>query len=305
MQKPEFIVPAVTAFTPDGAIDEGMSFSVFDRLIDKGVSGILLLGSTGEFFTISQEERLAFTHHAIKHIGGRTQVLVGTGANSLHETIELSNDALMAGADGILVITPFYFQLGHKGIVDYLSEVAHKVCGDMYLYNFPDRTGNDINASVVRELLTSCPNVVGIKDTVQDMSHTRAIIDVARALRPDFKIYAGMDENFAHNLLAGGNGSIAALANVYPELTSAWTNAAASANLNALEHIQRVIDGLAELYDVAPLFIPIIKYAMSQRGFGITPTSRATLESPCDAQRHVVADILARADKAIQKHHLI
>lgn len=305
MRKPEFIVPVVTVFDEQGKVDLEANVRVWNDLISRGVDGILLHGSNGEFFTLSREERLQLIEAAVAATRGKVQLIVGTGTNAVDETVELSNQALALGADAVMVITPFYFGLGHQGIVEYFCAVAGQIDGNVMLYNFPARTGNDIDADAVREVVTRCPNVVGIKDTVTDMGHTRAILETLEDVAPEFIVYSGFDENFAHNGLAGGNGCIAALANIYPELTHAWAEALGTGDWERVEKIQHVIDKLADVYTVAPLFVPAVKYAMSVRGLSVKPICRSTVLPLTDDQKAQIEAILDNAAKIIEAQGLL
>lgn len=305
MRKPEFIVPVVTVFDEQGQVDLEANIQVWNGLIERGVDGILLHGSNGEFFTLSAAERTQLIEAAVAATRGKVKLIVGTGTNAVDETVALSNRALELGADAVMVITPFYFGLGHQGIVEYFCAVASQIEGDVMLYNFPARTGNDIDADAVRQIVTRCPNVVGIKDTVTDMGHTRAIIETLADAAPEFIVYSGFDENFAHNGLAGGNGCIAALANIYPELTHAWAEALGSADWELVEKIQHVIDKLADVYTVAPLFVPAVKYAMSVRGLPVKPICRSTVLELTDDQKAQVEAILDNARQIIESQDLL
>ena len=305
MRKPEFIVPVVTVFDERGQVDLEANIQVWNGLIERGVDGILLHGSNGEFFTLSADERTQLIEAAVDATRGKVKLIVGTGTNAVDETVALSNRALELGADAVMVITPFYFGLGHQGIVEYFCAVASQIEGDVMLYNFPARAGNDIDADAVRQIVTRCPNVVGIKDTVTDMGHTRTIIETLADVAPEFIVYSGFDENFAHNGLAGGNGCIAALANIYPELTHAWAEALGVADWERVEKIQHVIDKLADVYTVAPLFVPAVKYAMSVRGLPVKPICRSTILELTDDQKAQVEAILDNARQIIESQDLL
>lgn len=305
MRKPEFIVPVVTVFDERGQVDLEANIQVWNGLIERGVDGILLHGSNGEFFTLSAAERTQLIEAAVAATRGKVKLIVGTGTNAVDETVALSNRALELGADAVMVVTPFYFGLGHQGIVEYFCAVASQIEGDVMLYNFPARTGNDIDADAVRQIVTRCPNVVGIKDTVTDMGHTRAILEILADVAPEFIVYSGFDENFAHNGLAGGNGCIAALANIYPELTHAWAEALGVADWERVEKIQHVIDKLADVYTVAPLFVPAVKYAMSVRGLPVKPICRSTVLELTDDQKAQVEAILDNARQIIESQDLL
>ncbi|RTE49874.1 dihydrodipicolinate synthase family protein [Actinobaculum sp. 352] len=294
-----YITPVITAFTDDGTLDEAANRAVHDFLIDGGVDGLLLLGSIGEFYAIPHEEQRRLIDLATAHVAGRTHLLVGTGCNSVTETIEMSHYALEAGADGVVVIAPYYFQLSPEDLYHHFDAVATAVTGSIYLYNFPGCTGNPLSAALVRRLAADHPNIVGIKDTLPEMSHTRELIDTILPNRPEFQIYSGLDENFAHNALAGGSGCIAGLSNIYPEVCAAWAKSCRDQDWEASARLQHIIDTLAPLYNITPNFTPILKYAMAWRGVPVAQACRTSCAPLNEAQKQAVDAILQRATALI------
>ncbi|MDY5129972.1 MULTISPECIES: dihydrodipicolinate synthase family protein [Actinotignum] len=299
MENPQFICPTVTAFDNNLNIDAATNRQLWDRLITGGVDGILVAGSIGEFFALAYEQKLELIKLAAQHINGRVELLAGTGMNSLPETIKLSNAALEAGADAVALITPYYFTLGEEALFDYYAACAQAINGKILLYNFPARTGNDIGPELLRRLVDEFPNIVGIKDTVTELSHTRALIQAVRPRHPDFRFLAGFDENFYYTLLSGGNGAISGLANVYPEVTAAWVRAAREGNAATLERMQELMNHLANIYTIAPVFVPVIKEAIRQRGVALSTVCRATPTGLTAAEKDAVTALLARADELI------
>lgn len=265
----KYITPAVTAFTGNGQLDEDTLTQLYDKLIQGGVSGILVLGSIGEFFGISLEKRKQLVQLAVRHINGRVPLLVGTGGMDVEETTALSRFSFAEGADGVVVISPFYFGLDPQTVEAYYSRVASACPGDVYLYNFPDRTGYDLSSETVLRLAQKHENIVGCKDTLSGMAHTRQMIQMVKAARPDFQVFSGFDDNFAHNLLSGGDGCIGGLSNVVPELCGAWIQAFARMDLQAVGELQRRMDTLMDIYQVGKPFIPYIKSAIRLRGIPI------------------------------------
>lgn len=294
----EYLSPAVTPFDDHGEVDVDAAKRHIDRILAAGIDGILLLGSSGEFFAMTDAQRRAFTEQIADHLAGRTKLLVGTGFNSADETVSASKHALDAGASGVMVIAPYYFELSRPALEDHFLRVADAVDGEVHLYNYPARTGNDIDAAMVVRLLQRAPNIVGIKDTVGDMAHTRAIIDAALAIRPGFQVYSGMDENFAHNVLAGGSGCIAALSNVRPDIVAAWVRAVREGDAEGIAAGQRVVDVLSGLYGITPQFVQTVKEAAVQAGAALTTQCRFARLPLSDEQKAAVAAILQKADAA-------
>lgn len=138
--------------------------------------------------------------------------------------------------------------------------------------NFPDNTGYTIPPQTVLALAKIHSNIVGMKDTISGMDHTRELIKVVKSQIPSFEIYSGFDDNFAHNVLAGGNGCIGALSNVVPEVCSAWVRAFRENDLDGIARGQQTIDRLMDLYAVRSPFLPVIKEACKLRGVAASST---------------------------------
>lgn len=267
--KGSYMTPAVTAFDKNGDLDHEALKSLYDHLIKGGVNGILILGSIGEFFAIPLEKKKELIRLAVKHINKRTKLLVGTASMDVNEVIELSKYAYEQGADAVVVISPFYFSLNDKSIEEYYDYLAKMCPGDLYLYNFPDRTGYDISPAITLNLIRKHKNIVGIKDTLAGMDHTREMIKLIKPEYPEFQIYSGFDDNFAHNVMSGGNGCIGGLSNLVPEVCSAWVRAIESDDMNSVVTIQGKIDKLMSIYQVGKPFVPYIKKAMALRGIPV------------------------------------
>lgn len=267
--KGSYITPAITALDEKGNLDHEALKALYDHLIKGGVDGILILGSIGEFFALSVETKKELIRLAVRHINKRTQLLVGTASMDVKETLELNRYALEQGADGVMVISPYYFWLSEANLEAYYDHVAGACPGDFYLYNFPDRTGYDLSPKVALNLVRRHQNIVGIKDTLSGMDHTRDMIKLIKPEFPDFKVYSGFDDNFAHNVLSGGDGCVAGLSNLAPELCSDWVKAVNQGDLDKTVQIQRIIDKLMSIYQVGKPFIPYIKKAMMLKGIPV------------------------------------
>lgn len=261
--KAKYLTPAVTAFTETVSIDYKSLAKLYDHLIDGGVDGILILGSIGEFFAISYEEKKKLIEFACKHINKRVELIVGTTSMEVMEIVDLSNYALQCGAAAVMIIPPYYFHFTHDSIYNYYDYLADLIKGNLYLYNFPDRTGYEIPVEVVLSLAKKHNNIIGIKDTISGMDHTRELIKKVKNEKPDFFIYSGFDDNFAHNILSGGDGCIAGISNIYPKLTSAWVKAFHNNDINEVARISQTIDKLMDIYGIGKPFIPYIKKALA------------------------------------------
>ncbi|HEV2094207.1 MAG TPA: dihydrodipicolinate synthase family protein, partial [Rubrobacter sp.] len=145
------------------------------------MSGISPLGSTGEFSHLTGEERKRFAEEVTRIVAGRVPVVIGVGATGTREAVELARHAEEAGADGVLVVSPFYWTVGEEALFGHFAAVARAVGIPVLIYNLPLLTGIDLSPSLVARVAGECPNVVGLKDTVTEYSHT---VNVLREVKP-------------------------------------------------------------------------------------------------------------------------
>lgn len=267
--KVNFYTPVVTAFDENGELDMQGNRNIYDHLIGGGIGGLLILGSSGEFYTLRMDQKKALTDMAVSYINKRAKVFIGTACDSMEETVELSNYALKAGADGVMIISPYYFTMDTASIEAFYDEAAEKIDGPVYIYNFPARTGYDVAADSVLRLLRRHKNIVGLKDSVSEMGHTRKLLATVREEFPEFEVYCGFDENLIHNAACGGTGCIGALSNVYPELMVQWQDAVNRKDWDTSFALQKKVDRLMGIYDINPFFVATLKKAMILRGVQI------------------------------------
>lgn len=270
MKKAEYLTPVITAFDNNGNLDEKGNKEVYEFLIKNGVDGIVVMGSTGEFFAMSMEQKKKIIDIAVSTIDHRVKCFIGTGCMSAAETIELSNYALKAGADAVMIIGPYYFKLNEHQIEAYYDQVVPNVQGPVYIYNYPGGSGYDMTPEVTVKLLRKYSNIVGYKDTIDKFSHTREILEATIREFPEFNVYSGFDENMVHTMISGGKGCIGGLSNIAPRLCADWVNAINNKNLDEIEQIQLQINSLMEFYTLEEPFIPAMKKAMISLGLDIS-----------------------------------
>ena len=252
---------------------------LFDNLIEKGMDGILVEGSSSEFFAMPMDQRRKMAEFSIEKVNHRVKLIIGTSNMVADEIIDFSNFCLDAGADAVMILPPYYFHFGAGELLHYYDHLANQIHGNIYIYNFPDNTGYTIPPETVLQLTKLHSNIVGIKDTIPGMDHTRELIKVVKSQVPSFEIYSGYDDNFAHNVLAGGNGCIAALSNVVPEICAAWVRAFRENDMEGVVNGQRAIDRMMDLYAIRSPFLPVMKEAVKLRG--LAATSVGTFPMPC------------------------
>jgi len=266
--------PMITAFDKAGNLDFKANGALIDRLIAGKVNGILFMGSIGEFFNLDMHEKKAFIDFAVKAVNKRVPVLVGTGGTNVNEVVELTQYSYKAGVDYAVVISPYYFKLDDASLYQYYAVVAKSSRLPLLIYNFPDRTGVDLSPTLVKMLALDFPNIVGIKDTVDNISHTRKLVAAIKPERPDFSILSGFDEYLVPNLLAGGDGLIGGLSNLVPTLFSGLYQAFLAEDFKVVTSAQARITQLMALYDVTNPFVLAIKEAVSNATKLCTPFMR-------------------------------
>ena len=288
----EYLCPTLTALTSDGVVDFESQHRLYDRLIEAGIDGAIVLGSSGEFYAMTLDECCELGLDAIRHIAGRMKVYVGCGRLKMDETVELSNRMLDAGATGVIVVGPYYIGASEEGIFSYYDEVASRVHGNILIYNYPERTGYDVTPAIINRLLERHGNIVGIKDTVESATHTQAIVKGVKAEHPDFLVYSGFDNNLVPTVFAGGNGVIAAISNMAPELCASWIRAFKADDLKETARIHAEICRLMDIYRITTPFMPGMKKVLEFQGMGFTDRSLAPAVT-CDDAAAAAAERIA------------
>lgn len=269
MKRARYICPAVTCSDENGNLDLQGNRNLYEFLIEKGIDGIIVLGSAGEFFALTMEQKKQLVDLACQVIKGRAELIVGVGAMRIEETVELGKYAAEKGADALILVGPHYFALPPESVEKYFGDAAAAVDCNFYIYNFPLVTGYDVSPEVTLKLLRKHRNIIGYKDTVHDMEHTRRLLNTVGKEFPDFIVLSGYDDNFMHNLLSGGCGGISGLSNLYPDVFADWVKAANRADMAECERLQRKMNKMYEIYDIGPAFVPIVKKGLQLRGVEI------------------------------------
>lgn len=271
--KPKFhgiIPPVPTIFDSTGKIDcKGMELLI-DYLIDSGVNGLFFLGTGGEFSQMSIEERKELAAFATDYVNGRLPVLIGTGSPNTREVISLSQHSKEIGADGVVIINPYYMTLTDENLYRHYGIIAETVDIPILLYNFPALTGQDLTPDMVLKLAKSYPNIVGIKDTIDSAGHIGEIILKVKSERPDFSVFAGYDDHLWNTLSLGGDGAIPASGNFAPELTVGMYHAFQSKEYQKGIELHQRLANLPLLYKLDSPFANVIKEAIHMRGIKIS-----------------------------------
>ena len=217
------MVAIVTPFS-NGRVDEDKFRGLIDHLIDNGISAIVPCGTTGESATMSHEEHKQVTEIAIDQVKGRVPVVAGTGSNSTSEAIELTVHAKEAGADGVLMVSPYYNKPTQEGIYQHFKAVAEAAPIPIILYNIPGRTSSNMLPETLARL-AKIDNIVGVKEATGDLNQMARTIE---ACGPDFIVVSGDDALTLPLLSIGGKGVISVAGQVMPrkmvDMYEAWKN---------------------------------------------------------------------------------
>lgn len=285
--------PSITITDDNGAIDYELWGRHLDHLADAGIDGVLLFGSIGEFYSVSLEDKKAVVDFAIKRVAGRMKVFVGVGDTVYDHVLDLTRYAQKAGADAVLAVSPYYFGPTDDAAEKYFGGIAEATDLPVVLYNFPARTGSDLSPALVARLAAKYPNICGIKDTVDTISHTRKVIRAARAVNPDFTVLSGFDEYYLVNRASGGNGVLCGLTNVEPELFVKMHDAYQAGDFaTAIECAER-ISALMAVYDACDLFISAIKVAVNIKGLPISTAIFDPAIQASDDQKATIEKLLS------------
>lgn len=264
MKQPFFTGACTALVTPflDGRVNYPMAEQLLKRQIDAGIRAVVLAGTTGESATLSDEEKLELFRRSKAYVGDDCAIIAGTGSNSTAHAVALSKEAEEAGADALLVVSPYYNKATPDGLVAHYMSIAHAVSIPIILYNVPSRTGLDMPVSVYKRL-SVIPNIAGVKEASTDITK---IARIRNACPRDFSVWAGNDDQAVPVISLGGQGVISVLSNVLPRETNAMAQAALAGDLDTATSLQCQMLSLIDLLFCEVNPVPV-KEAMKLIGF--------------------------------------
>ena len=227
-------VALVTPMKADGAVDFKKIDELVEWHINEGTDAIVACGTTGEASTLANAEHIAVIEAVVKKVANRVPVIAGTGVNDTQHAIELSTGAEKAGADALLIVTPYYNKASDEGLFLHYQEIAKSVKLPIILYSVASRTNMNIEPLMVKRL-AQIPNVVAIKEASGNISQ---ITEIARLLPEDFTIYSGNDDQVLPIMALGGRGSISTVANIAPKQTHELTQAVLAGDFALAKELQ-------------------------------------------------------------------
>lgn len=263
MREPLFTGVCTALVTPflDGKVNYPMMEQLLRRQIDAGIRAVVICGTTGEAPTLTDEEKRNLFYCAKSYAGNDCMIIAGTGSNCTSHTAALSLSAQEAGADGLLIVSPYYNKATAEGLIAHYMTVAHTVSIPVIAYNVPGRTGVDMSVSVCQRIC-SIPNIVGIKEAGNDI---RKVTKLCRECK-DFTVWTGNDEMIVPAISLGAKGVISVLSNLLPIRTQAMAQAALAGDLDTAAALQQELQPLVELLFCEPNPIPV-KAAMRYIGY--------------------------------------
>lgn len=289
------IPPVPTLFNAQGEFDESAQAILIEHLLASPVDGLFFLGSAGEFAHMSDAQRRHVAEFCLTQVGGRKPVLIGIACCGTQQTIEVGLHARQAGADGVVVVNPWYSPLSESNLVRHFMTIANALPLPIILYNFPALTGQSIPPSVIKDLALSCPNIVGLKDTVDTLSHIRETLHAVKPLRPDFAVFAGYDEYLLGTLILGGDGAIPASANFAPQLACGILHAWHRHDLSEAVALQQALSWIPPLYAIDVPFYNAVKYALRLTGVDIPVYALPPASPLTNEMQEEIKQILQRA----------
>jgi len=286
------VITALITPLRDGNVDEAALERLVERQIAAGIHGIVAVGTTGEGGGLTIEEHKRVTSICVRVAAGRIRVIAGAGSPATYESIDLAAHGKACGADGALVVTPYYNRPSQAGLIAHFEAVAEAVELPLILYNVPSRTGVDLsNESIAR--LAKHPNIVGIKDATADMGRASWMHANLVSADTQFDLISGDDHSFLGYMAHGGVGLISVTANVAPEAMVALYNALAAGDFATARSWQDRLIGLhkALFLDASPA---PAKYALAKLGL-CSEEMRLPLVPTCEEAKPAIEAAMAAA----------
>ena len=264
MKKPLFTGVCTALVTPflGSKVNYPMIEQLIRRQIDAGVEAVVIAGTTGEAPTLTDEEKLELFARCKAYAAGKCKIIAGTGSNATTHAVHLSIQAEQAGADGLLVVSPYYNKATQDGLVAHYLAIAHAVSIPVIMYNVPSRTGLDIPVEVYHRL-SAIPNIAGVKEASSDITK---LIKIRNACGDGFTIWTGNDELTVPAIALGAKGVISVISNVCPEETTLMAEAALDGDFDTAAEIACQLQTLIDLMFCQVNPIPV-KYAMGRIGY--------------------------------------
>lgn len=259
------ITAMATPLNDDGSLSRDGVVSLVNRLIKNGVSGLFILGTNGEFFGLSDDEKVAYAKMVVEVVAGRVPVYVGTGAIGTKKVITLSQRMEEVGVSAISIITPYLLSFSQDELYAHYKLISDTVSLPIILYNIPQNTGNNLEPETVGRLAKH-PNIIGIKDSSGNLEQLAKYIDLTR--QEDFSVLIGSDSRILAALQLGADGAVAATSNVLTKTDVGIYEHFLNHQLKEAEKLQESINAYRKVlkYSTIP---SVLKYTLNQIGIPV------------------------------------
>ena len=261
------IPPLVTPLTDRDRIDDSGTERLINHVIEGGVSGIFVLGTTGEAPSLSYRLRRDFIQLACNIVKGRVPVLVGITDTAFVESVAVANAAKAAGADAVVLSTPYYFPAGQTELTQYVEHMLEELSLPLMLYNIPSLTKVAFEIETI-ERLADHKEIAGVKDSGGDLDYFRKLMKF-KDRRPDWTILVGPEHLLGETVQLGGHGGVNGGANIFPKLFTSMYTAAATGDTDRVSVLQSQINALQAVYSIGKYnssYLKGLKSALSIKG---------------------------------------
>lgn len=276
----------VTPMFEDGSINYDRFKQLVNEQIEAGIDALVICGTTGESATMDNDEHVRVIKTAVEVAAGRVKIIAGTGSNDTKYAVSLSNEAIAAGADALLMVTPYYNKTSQAGLIAHYGYIAEHVDAPIILYNVPSRTGVNIQPETYKEL-SKYPNIVAAKEANGNIS---ALLKTISLCGDDLAIYSGDDDQTVAIMAMGGKGVISVISNILPTEAHKMTKLCLDGNYKAAtEMAKKYVKIMDHMFiDVNP--IPV-KEAMNILGMNMGPC-RLPLVGLSETNRKLICEDL-------------
>jgi 4-hydroxy-tetrahydrodipicolinate synthase len=282
--------PLLTPFR-NGQLDLRKFAELAERQVREGSHGVVVCGTTGEPSSLTSDERTELVRVAVEVVAKRVPVVAATGSQSFAETVELTKQAENAGADAILVVTPYYCKPSQRGLVEYFVSVAQRTALPFLIYHIPGRAAVSVTPATVLRIAERCPNLVGIKHASNDLEFvTKLLAD----LGSEFRIFCGLEALSLPMLVVGARGLMNAVGNLAPTRVAALYEAVDRGDLEAARKLHAALFELNQSIFLDTNPVPL-KYMMNRLGLLDSAELRLPLVPLDEEQKRILDPILARA----------
>ena len=258
----------VTPYTKDGQVNYDELQKLVCHLIDQGLEGFYVNGSTAEAFLLSQAEREKILEAVVEANAGRSKVICHVGAISTDEAIRYTRHAEQTGADAVSAISPFYYKFSNREIIQYYNDIMSSTALPMFVYNFPNFSGFSLTADILDELAKN-QNLAGVKFTSSDMF----LLEQIKSNHPELAVWNGFDEMLASGLMAGADGGIGSTYNCMPKLAHKVYDAFRAGNLEEAQNKQRQMNQVIKVIGTYGVFASV-KEILEMEGFHLNGVHR-------------------------------